>query len=169
MFWSIEISCLKPIFLVLQYLLPSIIFVQLNFSCSLGIIHEGSIVPCLNPLKIFKLFTAQEEPWFENSQIKFALRFEQRKCAEIPINQFIIIYSYFLILFVQTKITLSIFFNNWVNRRNKILSASRAVFSCMDVWWWVLYKIYLYLYNLYCTNTTYCGTSLWLNLSSWWQ
>ena len=35
------------------------------------------------------------------------------------INQFAIIYNYILILFNQTKINLSIFFNNWVNRRKR--------------------------------------------------
>ena len=47
------------------------------------------------------------------------------------INQFTIIYNYFLILLDQTKKTLSILLDNWVNRKKRNFSARRAVLSCM--------------------------------------
>ena len=40
-----------------------------------------------------------------------------------------VIFNYFLIRFAQTKITLFIFFNNWVSKEKRKFSASRAVFS----------------------------------------
>ena len=78
--------------------------------------------------------------------------------------------AYFLIRFAQTKITLFIFFNNWVNKGKRTFSGSTAVFSCNTfsgnkVTIFLSY-IYLYLYNLYRTNKTYFGISLRLALNS---
>ena len=80
------------------------------------------------------------------------------------VNQFTIIYNYFLIVFDQTKTTLSIFFNNWVTRRKRNIFCKKSSVLVYGVEYCI--KIYLYLYNLYSTNVTYRGISLWLNLSS---
>ena len=63
--------------------------------------------------------------------------------------------------------SLFIFFSNSVRKRN--FSGSRAMYGIPRVWCCALCKIYLYLYSLYCTNTTYVGISLRLSLRSWWQ
>ena len=39
-------------------------------------------------------------------------------------------YGCFLIRFAQTKMTLFIFFNNWVSKGKRKFSASKALFSC---------------------------------------
>ena len=91
---------------------------------------------------------------------------------EVAGSQFVLL-SYFLIRFAQTKITVFIFFNNWVSKGKQKFSASRTVFSCnalraskVTIF---LSLIYLYLYRLYRSNTTYFGISLRLALNSWWQ
>ena len=83
------------------------------------------------------------------------------------------VYSYFLICFAQTKKTLFIFFNKWVSKGKRNFSASRALFSCNMLHGnkvtFFLSEIYLYLWSLYRTNTTYFDISLRLALNSWWQ
>ena len=59
---------------------------------------------------------------------KFQVDWSRNNFMKMPYP--IIYYGYFLIRFPQTKITLFIFFNNWVNKGKKKFSASRAAFSC---------------------------------------
>ena len=81
--------------------------------------------------------------------------------------------SYFLIRLAQTKITLFIFVDKLGNKGKRKFSASIAVFLCnmlrRNKGTIFLSQIYLYLYNLYPTNTTYFCNSLWHISSSWWQ
>ena len=83
------------------------------------------------------------------------------------LNQFTIIYNYFLIVFDQTKTTLSIFFNNWVTRRKRNIFCKKSSVLVYGVEYCI--KIYLYLYNLHCTNMTYCGIGkrLWSLVPKW--
>ena len=82
------------------------------------------------------------------------------------INQLTIIYNYFLILLDQMKTTLSIFCGNWVNRRKRIFfcqKSSALVYGAE-------YSIKcIFICAIYTANMIYCGISLQLNLSLWWQ
>ena len=91
------------------------------------IIHELFHFRCF--LKVSSLFHISYIYLFHNmySHICFAdilLRKHFPVCNFLIvinlINQFTIIYNHILVLFDKMKITLSILFNNWVNRRKRI-------------------------------------------------
>ena len=82
------------------------------------------------------------------------------------INQFTIIYNYFLILLDQTKTTLSIFFDNWVNRRKRNFFCQKGSALVYGAEYCIKYVL---ICAIYTANMTYCGISLWLNLGLWWQ
>ena len=95
------------------------------------------------------------------------------KCWQIKIMKAISSGCYFIIRLAQTKITLFIFVNNWVMRGKEsflLVELCSHVTCCVEIKLTIfLSQIYLYLYNLYATNVTYFGNSLWHVLSSLWQ
>ena len=82
------------------------------------------------------------------------------------INQFTIIYNSFLILLNQTKTTLSIFFDNWVNSRKRIFFCQK---SSALVYGAEYCTKYVFICAIYTVNMTCCGISLQFNLGLWWQ
>ena len=82
------------------------------------------------------------------------------------INQFTIIYNYFLILLDQTKTTLSIFFDNWVNRRKRNFFCQKGSALVYGAEYCIKY---VFICAIYTANRTSCGISLGLNLGLWWQ
>ena len=82
------------------------------------------------------------------------------------VNQFTIIYNYFLILLDQTKTTLSIFLDNCVSRRKRIFFCQKSNAPVYGAEYCIKY---VFICTIYTANMTYCGISLRLNLSLWWQ
>ena len=76
------------------------------------------------------------------------------------------IYNDFLILLNQTKTTLSIFFNNWVNRRKRNFFCQKGSALVYGAEYCIKYVL---ICAIYTANMTYCGISLRLNLGLWWQ
>ena len=76
------------------------------------------------------------------------------------------IYNDFLILLNQTKTNLSIFFNNWVNRRKRNFFCQKGSALVYGVEYCIKYVL---ICAIYTANMTYCGISLQLNLGLWWQ
>ena len=82
------------------------------------------------------------------------------------VNQFTIIYKYFLILLDQTTTTFSIFFDSWVNRRKRNFFCQKSSALVYGVEYCIKYVL---ICAIYTANMTYCGISLRPNLGLWWQ
>ena len=95
LFWSIELSCLKRIFVVLENLRSCILFLKFNFSWSPGIIHEWK-KKWNNTLKIVVEYGLNESYKKSDALIKIQAKIENKISCIESVPQFVQIWIMFL-------------------------------------------------------------------------